>query len=58
MAKILENLNGRRSIRLSAEDVLAVVNQYQQGFQKESPKTHVELVKWLQKQPYYLPEEV
>ena len=30
MAKIIENLNGRRTIRLSVDDVFMVIGQYQQ----------------------------
>ncbi len=58
MAKILENPNGRRSIRLSADDVLAIVSQYQHLFHSQAPKSHNQLVEQLKQQQYYLPEDL
>ena len=58
MAKIVENMDGRRQVRLTAEDILTVVSLYQQQFQGTPPKNYHELKKSLSNRQYYLPEEV
>lgn len=59
MAQILENPNGRRMIRLSTADVLAIVNQVSQFYHGgATPKTVSDLEALLKRQPYYLPEDL
>lgn len=58
MAKIIENMDGRRQVRLSAEDILTVVTLYQQQFQGKPPKNYQEVKKRLGSRQYYLPEEI
>lgn len=57
MAKIIENFNGRRTIRLSIDDVFMVIGQYQHLSASkilESPEAR----KLLSKNFVYLPEDV
>lgn len=59
MARIVDNPNGRRMIRLSIEDVLAIVNHYQYQTQIfEPPEDYDALYQRLGQTSYYLPEEV
>lgn len=59
MAKILENNQGRRIIRLSAEDIMAVVGQYQEQCKsQQGPLTYDSLKSMMDAFPVYLPEEV
>ena len=57
MAKIIENFNGRRTIRLSVDDVFMVIGQYQQLAASkilEAPDAR----ELLSKNFVYLPEDV
>jgi len=57
MARILENTQGgRRMIRLSAEDVLAVISRVQME-SRQSAATTDHLKESLASRPFYLPEE-
>lgn len=59
MAKIIENGQGRRMIRLSPEDILTVVTQYQQqALAISNPPRFQELKSHLETFPLYLPEEL
>ena len=55
MAEILENKNGRRTIRLTCEDVISVVREYQCI---ACGRTIEEIRKNLQRRDFYLPEDV
>ncbi len=57
MAKIIENLNGRRTIRLSVDDVFMVIGQYQQ-FSASKILDAPDARKLLSKNFVYLPEDV
>lgn len=57
MAKVLENPNGRRMIRLSTNDVFMVVNQYQQICNSRILDSK-EARKLLIRNQFYLPEDV
>jgi hypothetical protein len=59
MAHILDNPNGRRMIRLSPEDVLAVVQHYQQQTYNSGGHQYiyVNLQNRLSQFPLYLPED-
>ncbi|MEI8377984.1 MAG: hypothetical protein WCF95_05560 [bacterium] len=57
MAKIIENYNGRRTIRLSVDDIFMVISQYQQLSASkilEAPEAR----KLLSKNFVYLPEDI
>ena len=56
MANILENDYGRRTIRMSTEDVVNIVREYQRLVKRE---TNIENVrKILSKSSIYIPEDV
>ncbi len=57
MARILENPMGRRLIRLSADDVMAVVSQYQQQLYGLEQRDFKSVQNRLQQVEFYLPEE-
>jgi|APHig6443718053_1056840.scaffolds.fasta_scaffold00005_73 hypothetical protein len=57
MAKIIENSNGRRMIRLSVDDVFMVIGQYQQLSASKILQS-VDARKLLSKNFVYLPEEL
>ena len=57
MARILENHEGRRMIRLTPDDVLTVVSLYQQQFYGQRPSDYDELKTRLAACNYYLPED-
>ena len=56
MAKIIENKKGRRLIRLSADDVISVVREYQTS--TVGKKNYHELRKGLERKEVYLPEDI
>ena len=58
MARIVENPEGRRMIRLSAEDVLTVVSLYQQQLYQVQSRNYDDIRAQLVQQHIYLPEEV
>lgn len=58
MARILENTNGRRMIRLSPEDVLSVVSLYQQQLYGLERRDYQAIQARLRQTDFYLPEEV
>jgi hypothetical protein len=57
MARIIENLSGRRVIKLNVDDIFTIVSMYQQ---KCSSKcfTYEEARKVLDSGQYYLPEDI
>jgi len=57
MAKIIENFNGRRTIRLSVDDVFMVISQYQQLAASKILES-ADARKLLSKNFVYLPEEI
>jgi len=57
MARIMENNQGRRMIRLSAEDVLMVVSLYQQQLYSLQQQTYDEKYDKLKELELYLPED-
>ncbi len=57
MAKVIENVQGRRLIRLSTEDIFSIVSLYQQRCSLKA-YTHDEARKILGKERFYLPEEL
>lgn len=57
MAKIIENFNGRRTIRLSVDDVFMVIGQYQQISASKILEAS-DARELLSKNFVYLPEEV
>jgi hypothetical protein len=58
MARILDNMNGRRMIRLSPEDVLSVVSFYQQQLYGLEERNYQSIQSRLRQADFYLPEEV
>jgi hypothetical protein len=59
MAKIIENEAGRRMIRLNAEDVMSVIQGYQDRFRHHDGQIRFEDLKTAcLSSPLYLPEDV
>lgn len=56
MAKIIENKKGRRLIKMSVDDIISVVREYQRIVQK--PKTAEGIRMILHQATMYLPEEL
>lgn len=56
MAKIIENKKGRRLIRLSTDDVISVVREYQNTVVKAD--SYSEIRQKLDSAELYLPEDV
>ncbi len=56
MAKIIENKRGRRLIRLSTDDVISVVREYQNTVVKAC--SYSEIREKLDSAEMYLPEDV
>lgn len=56
MARIIENETGRRMIKMSADDVISVVREYQRIV--KNPQSYAELRKMLGKSCIYLPEDI
>jgi len=57
MAKIIDNPNGRRMIRLSVDDVLMIVSMYQQNCSNKT-FTYDDARAILSKRQFYLPEDL
>ena len=57
MAKIIDNPNGRRMIKLSADDVFMIISMYQQRCSSKA-YTHEEARVLLNSNKFYIPEEV
>ncbi len=56
MARIIENLRGRRLIEMSADDVINIVREYQNTVQKQL--SYDELRDVLQKMNLCIPEDI
>ena len=56
MAKILENLNGRRNVRLTVDDIIFIVREYQAI--TANSYTYNEIRDKLKKIELYLPEDL
>ena len=56
MAKIIENLSGRNTIRLSVDDVINVVREYQNI--TINSNSYEEIRAKLNKTEFYLPEDL
>lgn len=56
MAKIIENNNGRRTIRLNTNDIVNIVREYQAI--TSNSKTYNEIRSALDKVEIYLPEDI
>lgn len=56
MAKIIENEKGRRMVRMSVDDIISVVREYQRIV--KSPKTYEGIRLVLSTACMYLPEEM
>lgn len=56
MARIIENEVGRRIVKMSVDDILSVVREYQRMVQ--NPKTYEGIRMILSQAIMYLPEEV
>jgi hypothetical protein len=56
MAKIIENEKGRRMVKMSVDDIISVVREYQRVVQ--NPKTYEGIRMILNQSCMYLPEEM
>ena len=56
MAKIIENEVGRRMVKISVDDIISVVREYQRIVQ--NPKTYEAIRMILSQANMYLPEEM
>ncbi len=56
MAKIMENEVGRRIVRLSVDDIISTVREYQRIVR--NPKTYEGIRILLKDSPIYLPEDL
>lgn len=56
MAQIIENLHGRRSIRVSTDDIISLVREYQSV--ACSAKNYEDLRTKLDKKELFIPEDV
>ena len=56
MAKIIENKIGRRMVKMSVNDIISVVREYQRVVQ--NPKTYEGIRALLQHTTMYLPEDI
>lgn len=57
MAKIIENVSGRRMIKLSPDDVFMIIGQYQQQCSSRG-LTHEEARNLINSESFYLPEDI
>lgn len=55
MANIIENLYGRRMIKMSTDDVISIVREYQNTTGR--PATYRELRERLDAREFYIPED-
>ena len=56
MARILENIEGRRNILLTTDDGLAIIREYQKL--TSGTKSYESIREILQENKFYLPEEL
>jgi len=56
MAKIIENEQGRRMVRMSVDDIISVVREYQRIV--KNPKTYEGMRFILSQASMYLPEDM
>jgi len=56
MARIIENKVGRRMVKMSVDDILSVVREYQRIV--KNPKTYEGIRLILSQATMYLPEEI
>lgn len=56
MAKIIENEIGRRMVKVSADDIISIVREYQRIV--KNPKTYEGIRTILSETSMYLPEEI
>jgi len=56
MAKIIENETGRRMVRMSVDDIISVVREYQRIV--KNPRTYDGIRYILSQASMYLPEEM
>lgn len=56
MAKIIENEKGRRMVKMSVDDIISVVREYQRIV--KNPKTYDAMRFILSQASMYLPEEL
>lgn len=56
MAKIIENEIGRRMVKMSVDDVISVVREYQRVV--KLPENYEYIRDVLSKEPIYLPEDI
>lgn len=56
MAKIIENTKGRRIVKMSVDDILSVVREYQRIV--KNPRTYEGIRMVLSQASMYIPEEV
>ena len=56
MAKIINNPNGRKCIRLSADDVISIVREYQNISSSRSNTEEIRTI--IENYNFYLPEEI
>ena len=56
MAKIIENEQGRRMVKMSVDDIISVVREYQRIVQ--NPRTYEGIRLILKQSSIYLPEDV
>lgn len=56
MARIIENKKGRRLVKMSVDDILSVVREYQRVV--KSPKTYEGIRLILSQSSMYLPEDI
>lgn len=56
MARIIENEKGRRMVRMSVDDIISVVREYQRVV--KNPKTYEGIRMILSQASMYLPEEI
>lgn len=57
MARIVDNQDGRRMIRLTTDDVLTVVSLYQQHLYEVQNRNHDGIRRKLAEMNVYLPED-
>ena len=55
MAKIIENIQGRRTVKMSVDDIISVVREYQRIV--KNPKTYEGIRMVLSQACMYLPED-
>lgn len=56
MAKIIENENGRRTVKVSTDDILSLVREYQTL--TKGVRDYESLRKILSENNFYLPEDI